>query len=245
MVVEIAHLNQDFLVQAVPEGFPCIGWCLVNNMHTHRCLRNPCCQHEEPLCSQHCVCWWAQHIATHWPSLMASVWLCAGTLMINFLLFHLKVKLHYYDYTLECHYNAVQYIHDITYSNAMTAVEHKSDFEFTKDTCCDDFGENLSYIQQALCWVTLDKHWLVHMMMFADVLVPNRCHAISTTTLKTMSWVSHKICYALYRFTLRPKHKPGLRKIRQVHDPLVSSTIGLVAWLWQQSVWTLELIVPA
>ena len=110
MVVEIAHLNQDFLVQAVPEGFPCIGWCLVNNMHTHRCLRNPCCQHEEPLCCQHCVCWWAQHIATHWPSLMASVWLCAGTLMINFLLFHLKVKLNYYDYTLECHYNAVQYI---------------------------------------------------------------------------------------------------------------------------------------
>ena len=37
--------------------------------------------------------------------------------------------------------------HDITYSNAMTAVEHKSDFPLTGElwgVCCEDLRENWS-----------------------------------------------------------------------------------------------------
>ena len=59
-------------------------------------------------------------------------------------------------YTVECRYNAVQFILYIIYSYTMAAVEYKPDFELTEDTpyltlmgellvmCCEDFGENLS-----------------------------------------------------------------------------------------------------
>ena len=62
----------------------------------------------------------------------------------------------------------------------MTAAEHKSDLELTKETsyitltgklsgvCCEDFGENwLFYNDTALCIMSRESNFLLHLMIIS------------------------------------------------------------------------------